>query len=254
MDKEEQIFLNHLHDLADACYHRSIPTYTDFLNLNEQTVFLSHLSEFSFVRYVLDGGFDSAERKIVCFLPIYEEDFARDETAPFAALKISSTAGKFSVSCTHRDYLGAVLNLGIDRSKIGDFIVGEKEAYVLCMRNIADFLIQELTSVKRNPVIAQIAPLSELEGKQQFTEIQGTVASLRLDSLLSVMLHTSRSKALPYISSERVFINGKVCTSSSAEPKPGNVISVRGEGKFIFEGVISETKKGRILVRLQKYV
>lgn len=253
MDKEEQLFLNHLHDLADMCYQRDITTYTDFLNLNEQTVFLTHLSEFSYASPFLDGGLETAERKIVCFLPVYEEKREDKSYLPFVPLKISSTAGKFSVACSHRDYLGAILSLGIDRGKIGDLIVNDNSCYVMCMKNIADFLMQELTGVRHNPVSVSEVSFEEISGKQSFVPISGTVASERLDSILSVMLKTSRSKAIPYISSEKVFVNGKVCTSSSYVPNEGAVISVRGEGKFIYDGAVSETKKGRILVKMRKY-
>ncbi len=121
MEKEEQLFLRHLADLADVCCRRNIPVYTDFLNLHEQTVFLSALPEFSHVRVRLDGGYEGAERKIVCFLPVYMEDVPR-ESLPMVPVKIASSAGKFTAPCTHRDYLGAVLNLGIERGKIGDLL------------------------------------------------------------------------------------------------------------------------------------
>ena len=255
MDKEEQIFLKHLKDLADVCYRRDIPVYTDFLNLHEQTVFLSALPEFSHVRVFLDGGYDLAERKIVCFLPFWEKvnQESLRSGLPIVPIRISSSAGKFTVPCSHRDYLGAVLNLGIERGKIGDFIVGDGWAYVLCVKNMEDFLLRELSSVKRNPVHCERADFSELEGRQKFTEITGTVASLRMDELLGLLLKTSRSKASEYLSGEKVFVNGKLCVSNSAEPKEGDIISVRGCGKYIFDSLLAETKKGRLMIRARKY-
>ena len=107
MNKEEQVFLNHLSDLAKVCYGREIPVYTDFLNLHEQTVFLSALPEFSHIRVHLDGGYEEAERKVVCFLPVYMEALDR-EMLPIVPIKISSSAGKFTEAASHRDYLGAI--------------------------------------------------------------------------------------------------------------------------------------------------
>ncbi|MCI8549356.1 MAG: RNA-binding protein [Lachnospiraceae bacterium] len=253
MNKEEQIFLNHLQDLADTCYRRNIPVYTDFLNMYEQTVFLSAMPEFSHVRVIMDGGYGEAERKIVCFLPVYEEKFSR-ECLPAMPLRIQSSAGKFTVPCTHRDYLGAVLNLGIERGKIGDFLVGRDYAYVLCMKTMADFLLENLTSVKRNPVLCTPADFSDLEGEITFTEMTGSVASLRMDSLLTVFMKVSRSQANSFLEGEKVFINGKLCLSSSTVPKEGDVVSVRGVGKFVFDEIVSSTKKGRLLVKLKKYI
>ncbi len=253
MDKEEQLFFHHLQDLADACYSRDIPVYTDFLNLNEQTVFLSNLSAFSHVRTVLDGGYEGAERKIVCFLPAYEKAHPPREKLPFCPLRIRSSAGKFSVPCTHRDYLGAVLNLGIERGKIGDLLVEDRQAYLLCMTAMADFLMENLTSVKRNPVSCVPAEFADLEGSLTFTEMTGTLASLRMDSLLAFFMKSSRSSSVSVLDGERVFLNGRLCTSHLAEPKKGDLISVRGFGKFIFDGVVSSTKKGRLLIKIRKY-
>ncbi len=253
MDREEQLLFRRLRDLADTCYSRNIPVYTDFLNLNEQTVFLSKLSEFSHVRTVLHGGYEGAERKIVCFLPAYEEDGPSGAQLPFLPLRIRSSAGKFTVPCTHRDYLGAVLNLGIERGKIGDILVGEGQAHLLCMRSMADFLTENLTSVRRNPVLCARAELSELAAQVVFTEMSGTVASLRMDSLLALFMKSSRSASGSVLDGERVFVNGRLCTSHSAVPRKGDVISVRGFGKFVFDGVSSSTKKGRLFITIRKY-
>lgn len=253
MDREEQLFLNHLRDLAEACYSRNIPVYTDFLNLNEQTIFLSRMSEFSHVRTVLDGGYEGAERKIVCFLPAYEEDELPRERLPIVPVRIRSSAGKFTVPCSHRDYLGAALNLGIERGKLGDFLVGEGQAHVLCMRTMADYLMEQLTSVKRNPVLCTLAKFTELEEQVSFVEMTGTLASLRMDALLAFFMKSSRSAATLALDGERVFVNGRLCTAHAAEPKAGAVISVRGVGKFLFDGVQSSTKKGRLFIKLRKY-
>ena len=252
MDKDDQLFVNHLRDLADLCYQRGIPVYTDFLNLHEQTVFLAKMPEFSHVRIRLDGGYEEAERKIVCFLPVYEEEADRDRL-PIVPLKISSSAGKFTVPCTHRDYLGAVLNLGIERGKIGDFLVGDGYAYVLCTKNMADFLMNSLTSVKRNPVTCRIVPFSELTGQVSYRELTGSLASLRMDSLLALFMKSSRTAAVSCLDGERVFVNGRLCVSHGAVPREGDIISVRGAGKFVFDGVLSSTKKGRLMVKIRIY-
>lgn len=253
MDKEEQLFLRHLHDLADVCYRREIPVYTDFLNLHEQTVFLSALPEFSHVRVFLDGGYEMAERKIVCFLPVYGEKEPDREKLPIVPIKIASSAGKFTSPCSHRDYLGAVLNLGIERGKIGDFLVGDGFAYMLCAEKLKDFLMDELRMVRKNPVSCALADFSDLEGQVSFTTVTGSIASLRMDALLALLLKTSRGKASECLAGERVTLNGKLCTSNTAMPKEGDILSVRGVGKYIFDGVLSSTKKGRQMVQARKY-
>ncbi len=104
MEKEEQLLRRRLEELAGTSYQRDIPLYSDFLNLNEQTIFLSMMSSLP-VACRLEGGYDLAERKIVCFLPVREQDLAKP---PICVIKIAPTAPKFARPCTHRDYLGAI--------------------------------------------------------------------------------------------------------------------------------------------------
>lgn len=116
MDKEEQLLKKRIMELAALCYQRDIPSYTDFLNLNEQTVFHSIERSLPPVRYLITGGYEPAERKIVCFLPSYEEDATN---LPISILKVEPVNARFAEGLTHRDYLGALMNLGIERGMVG---------------------------------------------------------------------------------------------------------------------------------------
>ena len=88
-------------------------------------------------------------------------------------VRVSSSAGKFSVPCTHRDYLGSVLSLGIERSQIGDILTGDRHAFVLCREHMADFLMENLTFVRKNPVVCKRASFSDLEGQVSFKRAFG---------------------------------------------------------------------------------
>lgn len=103
MEKEEQLFRKRVLELAELCFHRDMPSNTDFLNLNEQTIFQSISGTLPPVRYVLAGGFPGSERKVVCFLPSYEEELT---DPPFECLRICARNKKFSGELTHRDFLG----------------------------------------------------------------------------------------------------------------------------------------------------
>ena len=103
MDKEEQLLKKRIMELAALCYQRDIPSYTDFLNLNEQTVFHSLERSLPPVRFLMTGGYEPAERKIVCFLPSYEEDTTN---LPISILKVEPVHARFVEELTHRDYLG----------------------------------------------------------------------------------------------------------------------------------------------------
>ena len=129
MNREEELFKKRLKDLASAADRRGIVVFTDFMNLNELNIFHSCTREFGYVSYQLFGGYEHAERQIAAFLPdalSYSYDF------PIISLKIRPLQKKFAEDLSHRDYLGALLNLGVDRSKIGDILVGEKEAIFFC--------------------------------------------------------------------------------------------------------------------------
>ena len=131
MNREEELFKKRLKDLASAADRRGIVVFTDFMNLNELNIFHSCTREFGYVSYQLFGGYEHAERQIAAFLPdalSYSYDF------PIISLKIRPLQKKFAEDLSHRDYLGALLNLGVDRSKIGDILVGEKEDHFLLVK------------------------------------------------------------------------------------------------------------------------
>lgn len=117
MEKEEQLFRKRIQELAETCFTRDIPVSTDFLNLNEQTIFQSISGTLPPVRFVLSGGYSASERKVVCFLPSYEQELTE---LPYDCIKISPVSQKFAEALSHRDFLGAIMNLGIERSMIAE--------------------------------------------------------------------------------------------------------------------------------------
>ena len=248
-NKEEQLLKKRILELAETCYRRDIRSYTGFLTLNEQTIFHSMKQQLPPVQAVLDGGYGAAERKIVCFLPSYE-----DETAclPISILEAVPESPRFAEDLTHRDYLGALMNLGIERSCIGDILMKENGCFIFCLEKMAEYLAEQLTTVRHTPVRCHITDHFE-EAAQAYEEISGSVASPRLDSVVALVFHTSRRKVLPYIEGEKVFIDGRLAASAGTQLKGGEIVSVRGLGKFCYAGTGNETKKGRIYVNVKRY-
>ncbi len=255
--KEEQLLEKRLIELSKIAYHRNIFTYTDFLNLNERNILHTLPKDKLYSRYVTFGGYDLAERQMVAFIPdalSLREENLNDIDFPYVIIKILPLQAKFSEQLTHRDYLGAILNLGIDRSKIGDILIKEKETIVFIHRSMSDFLCNELTRIKHTSVYATVSNCEELDFTPNFEEITGTVASVRLDSLLSLAFSSSRSKLSGLIEGAKVFVNGKLMTTNSYQVKEGDIISVRGMGKFKFNGSQYRTKKNREFVSINKYI
>ena len=240
MEKDE-FFLKRIRELANLSYQRDIVTFSDFLNLNEQNMVSSLKRQFPQIVMETFGGYENAERQMVAFHP---DALAFTWEYPIDCLKIEPKAIKFSESLTHRDYLGALLNL----------VVQEKAAWFFCQNKMTDFFLDNLCRVRHtNILITKVDDPDELP-RPKLEAINGTCASVRLDSLISLAFKASRSSMVSYIEGGQVFVNGKLITSNGYEPKEGDIISVRGKGRFIFDGMSHQTKKGRCGVRILRYI
>jgi RNA-binding protein YlmH len=251
MDREEEIFQKHILDLANAAFRRDIVTFSDFMNLNELNIFHNTVRKFPYIKWETFGGYESAERQIAAFIP---DALSYDWEYPLACLEIRPLNVKFSDTLTHRDYLGAILNLGLERPKIGDILVEEACAYVFCAEGMADFIAGELTRIRHTSVLCKKIPIKEVTYTQKTEVIRGTVASVRLDSVLAVAFRASRSSLVGLIEGGKVFVNGKLIVSNGYNLKEGDLISARGLGKFRYKGMTAQTKKGRYYVELEKFI
>lgn len=250
MEKEEQIFRKRIRELAELCFRKDVPVNTDFLTLNEQTIFQNISGMLPPVRFILSGGSSASERKVVCFLPSYAEEVT---DPPYDCLRISPSNRRFAEELSHRDYLGAIMNLGIERSVIGDIIIKDGDAYVFVLKKMSRYLLENLTMIRHTMVELSICEDTEDAPEPEFEEISGTVSSVRLDSMVALAGKLSRTKAAEYITSEKVFVNGQVMVSASHPLKEGEILSVRGIGKFLFSHAGGQTRKGRTSVTFMKY-
>lgn len=250
MDKDE-FLLKRIRELANLSYQRDIVTFTDFLNLNEQNMLVSLKLHQMGVEVKLFGGYEHAERQMAAFFP---ESLGFSWDYPIDCLKIEPKALRFSEELGHRDYLGALLNLGVDRSVVGDILIKDKEAWFFCLHKMSDFFIENFIRVKHTTVLVSRVEQAEEIPEPEFEMINGTCASVRLDALIGLAFQASRSSMVSFIESGLVFVNDKLITSNGYEPKEGDIISVRGKGRFIYDGVSRQTKKGRLGVRIRKYV
>jgi len=249
MDKEE-LFIRRIRELANMAYQRDIITFTDFLNLNERNILNSQNFRKLGVIAESFGGYENAERQMVAFHP---DALAFTWEYPIDCIRLEPKALKFSEELSHRDYLGAILNLGVDRSVMGDIIMDGKCACFFCADRMTDFFLENLCRVKHTTVLAsRIDDPGEIPSPS-LTPVSGTCASVRLDSLIALAFGTSRSSIVHCIEEGLVFVNGKLVTSNGYEPKEGDIISVRKKGRFIFDGVTRQTKKGRLGVQIFLY-
>ena len=249
MEKDE-FFIKRIRELANLSYQRDIVTFSDFLNLNEQNIVNDRKNQIPGVEIECFGGYSQAERQMMAF---HSDALAFPWEYPITCLKIQPKAVRFSEELTHRDYLGAVLNLGIERSVIGDILIQDKIAWMFCHNKIADYIIDNLDKIRHTSVLIEKVDNPEHIPEPSFQLITGTFSSVRLDALIALAFQTSRSSMVSFIEGGQVFVNGKLITSNGYEPKEGDIISVRKKGRFRYEGVTRQTKKGRNSVKLLRY-
>jgi len=250
--QEEQALKRRILDLANRCYQSNVYTFSGFLSMGDQALFYEMEREVSFVPWTLFGGGEDCERKMLRFgseeMLGYEEDF------PVSCLVVRPLMQKFADELTHRDFLGALMNLGIERDVLGDIIVRENVGYVFCEDAMAAFLQEHLDKVKHTSVICEIVKECPAAAKTEFLADELVVSAGRCDAVVAKVYNLSRSQSIRLFQAKKVFVNGRQCENNSGALKPGDAVSVRGFGKFIFDGILNETKKGRIRVEIRRYV
>ncbi len=251
MDSKEDIILkNRIKELARLSYLKEIPTNTLFLNLHEQTIFHSIISELPKQKHVLFGGYEAAERKVVCFVPSYTDEISFDM---LSVLKISPKNAKFSDELKHKDFLGALMNLGLERNTLGDILISENTAYIVVLEKIKNIIKDNLEFIKHTKVVLDEAKFSDLTFANEGKEALVNAASLRLDVLIAAVFNKSRTVVSELVLSGLVFINGKQSTNHSYTLKEGEIISVRGLGRFKFVESLKTTKKNRLVLKVLLY-
>ena len=194
-------------------------------------------------------GFAEAERRIFGALPDWMDP--QDGTGyPVAGITVQFPA-QFSLS--HRDFLGALMHLGLKRDSIGDILVGEGVVVLFVRDTVQPLLLAELVKVGRVGVKTAPGVPEQLPQAHRFEECSGTVSSLRLDAVAAFFIREGREKAARLIRSGMVTVNGAVCESVSAQVQPGDKIAVRGHGKFVLQQVGARTKKERLHITCLKY-
>ena len=248
---EDKLLLAKLWDKINAGIRKNIPANTCFLSPREL-----EMARFLFGEpeglYTF-GGYGDAERKMLVYLPEYlEMDALYEEDAPLVCLRATFFDGD---TPTHRDFLGALMGAGVARETVGDICVGKGSCDFFVTREIAPWLMQNFYSAGRTKFRLSQIPLTEASiPEPEIKEIKDTLASLRLDALISSGFRIGRSLASDYVNAGKAAINGLPCTKSDKTVAEGDKISVRGLGKIKLQQVNGQTKKGRISVVIHRYV
>ena len=253
--QEDKILLAQVLDKIEFSKQREKIEYTDFLDMYQIALVKTFLKKIEFENYVLFGGFENAERNILLIYPEKYNMVEKNYSKIIKAIKITlpeEEKGKYS----HRNYLGGIVKLGMKREKVGDILVSDDGADILVKAETAETLKQELGTLTRfeNSKIEIIELQDVRKPEIKLEEITIIVPSLRLDNFVSDLARTSRSKAVQIIDSERVFINGQNETKASKQVKLGDVITIRGKGRFVVKEFPGSTRSGRTVIKIEKYV
>lgn len=246
----DDLLKNRFLELAGRSYNNNIYTYTDFLGLMEISMFHEMEREVSFACPVIFGGSDETERKVIRFGN--PTAFGYEEPFPINILRIEPLISKFSDDLNHRDFLGALMNLGIERSTLGDIFVEENKAFLFCLDSISEYIIENLTRIKHTSVkVLRIENPGDLPPIEK-EEMAIAVNTPRIDAVVSRVYNLSRGEALNLIQEEKVFLKGRVCTDPGKQVSDTDIVSVRGFGRFTVKEKGGISRKGKQYINIER--
>lgn len=250
-NSEDRLFAARLSDIVSRSERDGICCFSNFLDEKqcaEAECWCRHNA--GSLMYTLYGGYPEAKRRILAVFPDYYEDYITEEVP----IKCLTFTFRKEDRLTHRDFLGTFMGLRLKREVIGDIIVDEGIAQVFVTEIAAKLIMSVVSKIGRTGVKITDDQPYKLEVKQKFQIISGTVASMRLDCVVSLAAGISRENAARLIRSEKVDINHFKALSVSQELRTGDVLSIRGSGRFVISEINGQTKKGRIHINLCKFI
>lgn len=245
---DDRILLNMILDRAEAAEEKYVTRYTFFLNGRERMLCEQVLASVKYENYLLWGGYEEAERTVLCVFPPYSDA----DIDAFPIVPVTFTFRKED-KIGHRDILGSLMGLGIKRECVGDILADEGKAAVFVYDTAANDVLA-INRIGRVGVKTTIGFDHGLVKEPEMKEITGTVASLRLDCVLSLGLRISREKAAALIKSGAAEVGHVRTDQPKATVKEGDIFSVRGYGKYLFRSIDGTTGKDRIHITICKYI
>ncbi len=242
-DEEDILNARKIFDNYLKARDKHYSTHSDFYN----PIFISRICSFfelntDEIKVSINGGYNGAERCIVTFTPNYVED-----VLPFSYIQIE--INKFQKELKHRDILGSIIGLGITREKVGDIILKENYAYVVVLTKISNFIIDNLKYIGRQKVVVSNVSSIDAIIKKELIEKTVTISSLRIDNFVAKVTNLSRSEVKKLIEQEKVFVNFNVLLNFSKVLSSGDVVTIRGFGRFYFNCVTGQSKKGKYIIK-----
>ena len=252
-DPDERMVLARALDRMERAASRSIPCATQFLSPAQRAALEPLLAASGHPRHLFHGGYEGAERTVCVFLPDWLEGAdwqAEDELAAIEAAYPPTGA-----DLTHRDLLGGLMGIGLTREKVGDILMGDTAAQIVCLREAAPIILSQFDQAGRYRLKLKEIPLSNLSpAPAQMKVIHDTVSTLRLDAVLASGFSLSRGKAAEAVAARRVSVNHRECLKADKPVAEGDVLTCRGLGKCVLKTVGGQSRKGRIIIEIERYL
>lgn len=252
-EQTDRIFFAKLADMVNRCERDGYSVFSSFLDERQcAEAEMWCRRNTGGLHYTFYGGFPQADRKMLAVYPDYCEEYITDE---FPIKCLTFIYRKENI-LNHRDFLGSFMGLMLRRETIGDIVIAEGIAQAAVTEVAAKDILSSVSKIGKTGVTISDSRAFELSlsDTQKFREITGTVASMRLDCITALAVNESREKAVSLIRADRVDVNHFTAVSVSQEMKQGDIISVRGYGRFILSAINGLTRKNRIHIVLKKYI
>lgn len=251
-DAEERVVLARVLDQMERTQRRSIPCATQFLSPAQRAAAEPLLAASGHSKRLFTGGYEGAERTICVFLPDWQEAEDYDAGEELAAVEAVFPA---NADLNHRDILGGLMGIGLTREKVGDILMLEDKAQIVALKDAAPIILSQFDQAGRVRLKLREISLSQLSpAPVQVKMVHDTVAALRLDAVLASGFSIARGKATDLISAGRVSVNHRECTKGDKTVAEGDVLTCRGLGKCILKTVGGQSRKGRIIIEIERYI
>lgn len=248
-DETDALLKARFQDAVRLCQAHNYPHFLGFLDERQQAYLQPFLHQGQDIMFSFYGGHADAERAVLGIFPPYMEP--DEQEFPLETVGFSFRKG---VSLSHRDFLGTLLSCGVKREKVGDILCGDGLAVAIVYEDIAPFLEGQITKVGGEGVAITRPYKGPLPAMHAYKEIRDTIASPRLDAAVKVAAGISREAAVRLILSGAVAVNHVPCQETSFSIKEGDLLSIRGQGRFRISVLGPETRKGRLFLTILKYI
>lgn len=256
--EDDKLFIAKIDDKIKFAINRKRVVNTNFLDLAQKKMSEDYLKQKKIENYIFYGGYSDAERTMLFILPTdvpYDpiKNITKNYEQEMSILRVSLPKELWG-TYQHKTYLGALMKLGIERKKIGDILVRSDGADIVISNDIKKFLeqnISELTRFSKSTI--QIISIDDVKYiKQERKVLKVNVPSMRLDAIVGELARVSRQDATRLLEEQRVQVDFKDEIRGTRQIKEGNIISIRGKGRFYITKILGTTRSGRYSIEVEK--